>query len=607
MANTLEKIVDKTLDIFFQKDKTKLYVLILFIMGFILRLTNVINSGTSVDASGHALMAFDFISSGKLGTWNQSVGLWHFLTDIAYKLFGVGDFGARFVALLFGSFSIILIFLFVKEIFNKKTGLIAAFLLAFSPFHITETIPEMDVAVMFFVLFGMLFFVKALKQDKRIMFVLSGMFIGTGILIKIYALLFVPALVIYSLYHIKKKDIVKKKVIKNIFIFLVVVFIFCIVPLTYNYLLYKDKGFMDHIFTNTLGFGKEKSDKYYSWVVPYKHDYLAFFIGSYGEIKEIPFFVYYLKTIFNLDVIMILLGLIGLFLLAKKPEKDYLILLICVFFTVYLYLGSIPYFMTKHYIFLLILLTPLAALTLSKLTNIFKKINPIIFILPIIIFQLFWVGSFIHGDFYSKSPMNKLVDYKKDIGENSLVVFDSRIFRGIGTYIFMDKHYLESSFFSQLISMQDQIQESPLPTEVYFIECAKDDCGWGTIKDQPEFNENMERIVDFFKNNSKIDKKIYDKNKNEEFIIYKSVFQLKPSSLQIADSTHMFWSNPVGYNENISPVFDSYDTYTLTDKIIDKIAHLIFYFSAVFSILSIFILLYLFIQENDALNNNSSL
>ena len=174
MVKIIDNFIERILSIFFSKDRTNLYLLISFILGFVLRLINVLNLPTNIDASGHALMAIKFISSGKLGTWNQSVGLWYFLTDLAYKMFGVGDLGARFVALIFGSLSIILIFLFSKEIFNKKVGLIAAFLLAVSPWHITETIPEMDVAVMFFVLFSMLFFVKALKQDKRLFFIACG-------------------------------------------------------------------------------------------------------------------------------------------------------------------------------------------------------------------------------------------------------------------------------------------------------------------------------------------------------------------------------------------------------------------------------------------------
>ncbi|MEK6906443.1 MAG: glycosyltransferase family 39 protein [Nanoarchaeota archaeon] len=596
--NKFYLLVDKTLDIFLSKDKTKLYVLFIFLLGFILRLINVFNAPTSVDASGHALMAYKFIESGKLATWNQSVGLWHFLTDLAYKIFGIGDFGARFVALIFGSFSIILMFLFAKEIFNKKVGIIAAFLLAISPFHITETIPEMDVAVMFFVLFGMLLFVRGLKNERKTYFLLSGSFIGLGILIKIYAFLFVPVLLIYGLYNSKKHRLEFKKTRKNLIVFLVVVSIFCIVPVAYNYLLYKDKGIMDYIFTSTLNIGKEKSDKYYSWIVPYTHDYPAFFKGGYNNSNELPFFIYYFKDLLTIDIIIMFFGLGGLiFITLRKIEKNYLVLFIIMFFTVYLYLGSIPYLMIKHYMFLLIMFTPLAALCFEKISN---KINLKVLLLAILIFQLFWLSHYTHGNFYKESPMNQLVNYKEDqISQNSLVIYDSRIFRGQGTYFFMDKNYLESSLLFSLMDSQKQLPGEDVYIDTYFIECAKDDCGWGTIKDQPEFNESMENIVKFFKNNSKINKIIYDSSGKEEFIIYKTNLILKSSSLDVVKSTHIFWANPVGYDKSISPVFDDYETYTFLDKLTDKIANLVLYLSAILSVISIFLLLYFFIGGKD--------
>ncbi len=600
MKNTLNNLIDKTLDIFFNKNKTKLYVLILFVIGFILRLINVLNFGTSVDASGHALMAFNFIDSGKLATWNQSVGLWYFLTDLAYKVFGVGDFSARFVALILGSFSIIIMFLFVKEVFNERVGLIAAFLLAFSPFHIIETVPEMDVATMFFVLFSMYFFIKALKQNKNKYFIFSGILLGCGILIKIYSVLFAPALLLFAIYYIKKKKCYNKKIKRGIILFLIVVFIFCLVPVLYNYLLYKNKGFVDYIFTNTLGIGKEKSDQYYSWIGPYEHDYSAFFIGNYKNSGELPFFVYYIKSILKFDVLIMSLGLIGLLFIFKRENKDYLILFLAMFIAVYIYMGSIPYLMHKHYMFLLIFFCPLSALTVNKLTNKIIKINPKIWIILIIIFQLYWISTFTDGNFYHKSSMNQLVDYKKDsIQQNSLVIYDARIFRGQGTYFFMDKHYLESSLFPQLINSQEQSQGNNIQIETYFIECVKDDCGWGTIKDQPDFNKSMEEIVDFFKNNSKIDKTIKNNKGEEEFKIYKTNLQLKQSVFQLADSTHIFWANPVGYDEKITPIFDNYKTHTVFEKSLDKLAHYILYLSVILAIMSIFVVLYLFFIEGE--------
>lgn len=598
-----DKILDRILDIFFSKDKTKLYVLIFFILGFILRLIAVINLPTSVDASGHALMAFNFISSGKLATWNQSVGLWYFLTDLSYKIFGTGNFGARFFILLFGSLSIILIFLFVKEFFGKKVGLIAAFLLAFSPFHIVETIPEMDVTAMFFVLLTMLFFVKALKQNKRLFFVLSGMFIGVAILIKIYALLFIPALLLYGIYYAIKYKPEKKPFIKNILIFFFVAFIFILIPLVYNYLLYKDKGFVDYIFTNTLGIGKEKSEQYYSWVVPYKHEYKAFIFGGSEDIPgKLPVFIYQLNHLRRSDIIIYLLGILGIFFALRKKNKDYLFMFLFIMLTVFFYLGSITALMSKHFLFEVIVFAPFASLSLSKITEKIK-IKHILTILLILIFafKLFWLFQYTNGQFYEKSSMNKLVSYKKGISENALVVWDSRIFRGMGTYFFMDKHYIEANYFSNLINAQNTLSGVSQPTETYFIECVSDDCGWGTVAGQPEFNQSMEKIVDFFKNNSGLVKSIEGTGGlSYQYNIYKTEFALKPQTLQIADSTHTFWANPVGYDEKITPIFDKYETHNALDKTIDKIAHGIFYSAFIFSILSIFIVLYMFINEDEA-------
>lgn len=607
-----EKTLDNFLKIFFSKDRTKLYVLIIFILGFVLRLINVINMPVSVDASGHALMAINFIDSGKIATWNQSVGLWHFLTDLSYKIFGVNDFSSRFFVLLFGSLSIILMFLFVKEVFGTRIGLIAAFLLAVSPFHITETIPEMDVMVMFFVLFGMLFFVKALKQDKKKLFLASGIFIGVGILVKIYALLFIPALVLFAFYYSKKHVAEKndrKKLAKNVIWFIVIAGIFFIVPLAYNYLLYQDKGFVDYIFTGISGLGKEKSDQYYSWVVPYRHEYIAFIFGGSKIVDtKLPLFIETLKRVAYSDLIIIVLGLAGILIAFRKEYRDYLWMFLFILLTVYFYMGSISGLMTKHFMFLLISFVPLAALFTNEIS---KKINLKVLMALILIFQIFWLIHMTSGQFFEKSSLNQLVSYKKNIPDSSIVVIDGRIFRGIGTYIFSDKHYLESSYLQDIFNQQNSLPGNYQTMDMYFVECASDDCGWGTIKDQPEFNQSMETMVGFFKNNSKLVKTISVSQNVKmpfSFNIYKISLNLKPATLEIIDKTHIFWMNPLGYNKNIAPVFDDYQIYDSLDGSLNTIAHWILYMAVLISLLSIFILFYIFInQENETQHNNTSL
>ena len=69
---------------------------------------------------------------------------------------------------------------------------------------------------MFFVMLGVLLFVKSLKSEKKLPYFLSGVFLGLGILTKVYALLFAPALVFYAFYYndnkMHKKQVQGQKV-----------------------------------------------------------------------------------------------------------------------------------------------------------------------------------------------------------------------------------------------------------------------------------------------------------------------------------------------------------------------------------------------------------
>lgn len=58
--------------------------------------------------------------------------LLHFWTAV----FGESEFASRLLSVLMGSFSVFLIYIFGKELINKNTGLIAALILAVSPFQV---------------------------------------------------------------------------------------------------------------------------------------------------------------------------------------------------------------------------------------------------------------------------------------------------------------------------------------------------------------------------------------------------------------------------------------------------------------------------------------
>jgi 4-amino-4-deoxy-L-arabinose transferase-like glycosyltransferase len=150
-------------------------------------------------------------------------------------LFGLSEFSVRFASALFGSLTPILVFFLVKEIFfkwkNKETiGLISAFFLAISPWHINlSRVATDNVIVVFLIILGTILYLNWLKKGK--LYLLIAAFICFLISIFTYQAprsflpLFLPFIFIYS----ASKDYKKKIVIPLIlFIALIIVPIVCI-------------------------------------------------------------------------------------------------------------------------------------------------------------------------------------------------------------------------------------------------------------------------------------------------------------------------------------------------------------------------------------------
>ncbi len=91
-------------------------------------------------------------------------------------VFGLNDFSTRALNIVLGIAFVPLIYLLTKELFeNKKVALFASFLTSLSPgVYILSRHAHEGVESTFFVLTGLLFFIKYLKSRKLIYFVLSN-------------------------------------------------------------------------------------------------------------------------------------------------------------------------------------------------------------------------------------------------------------------------------------------------------------------------------------------------------------------------------------------------------------------------------------------------
>ena len=141
-----------------------------------------------------------------------------------------------------------------------------------------------------------------------------------------------------------------------------------------------------------------------------------------------------------------------------------------------------------------------------------------------------------------------------------------------------------------------QTKEDLENTKTYFIECAKDDCGWGTIT-AGELNDTNEALVAEFK---KIGSPIaefkggggYDEETNmPHFNVYKSKIALPPEILSLADTTHEWFYYPMNY-EPKERIWDNFATNTFFSKFFHSFGFLVLYISIIIGILAPIFLFY---------------
>ena len=590
-----KEFIDKILDIFFSKSNFK-YLIILLIIALILRIIASVNIAPNADEVVHAPHAINFINSGKLQIMDEAP-IWFFLTDLIYKIFEVNMFSARFLSILFGSLSILVIYLIGKELFNKRVALFASFLLTFSAYHIIMTLAEMDIAMTFFFLLSMYFLIKALKTNKNKLFLLSWIFLGIAILTKTIALMFIPAYVIFLIYYnLKNKSEVKvsKKLFKTIFIFAIVIFVMVIPILTFNYLLYKDKGIGDLQFSRFLGLGKDTYASIEATLKPFRVNdlFLSYNGRRPGLLDGISFYYVF-------DFVLFILAIFGLIIIFNR-NKTFSLLLLLIFLFPFIFLSGtslLPY----HFAFGIPIFALLAANTLDFIIEKTKKIRIKTKIITYLLLILILVSSILfinkQGVFSGKSEVTNIMSYNKDNIENdALVIVDTRIYRGRIVFMFNDKHYLEASQFNDAVGALKQSPQQETSIKTYFIECITDDCGWGTIAQQPDLNQSMEDLTDFFKNNSQSQVILTNTYNEPYFNVYQTNLLLKKDILDLADSTHNWFFYPLRY-EPKEEVFDNYKTSNFLDKSLDVIAHFILYLEALIVSLSIILLFVILIKQ----------
>jgi 4-amino-4-deoxy-L-arabinose transferase-like glycosyltransferase len=617
-----EVFLDKTLDVFFSKDKTKLFLILIFLLALVLRIFAATNLGVAADDMVFAVHAINFLDSNKLEVYDQSTSLWYSLTDLFYKIFGPTQLASRFASVLFGSLLVILVYLISIKLFkDKKIGLIAAFITAISPYFIKYTVAEMDTTAAFFLFLSIYLFMDYAQKKSNYLFIFSALSMGLAILTKSYSAFFIPGILYYCNIKMLNNDFSKKERNKRLLLFFGIVILFALPTLISNFLLFKDKKIMDFEFSHVFGkyvpgFNMGYAEQLYGWNSAWtgKIDFKGFIFGhSMFLANPMPSAIYCLKFPLFGDILITIIGIIGLIILFKKKDK-YRIFFLAIFTIPYVFLAS-RVILPKHFLFVLILLIFPAAYLLNKLHNKYlvkKGVRLRYLLIIILIYALIFLGTNYGGmeNFYSKSEIGQFIDMKHDFPKNSLIVGDSRIYRGQGFWLGYGRYYIESAYLAEVIQVSNSSKNPKVLTEVYFIECIPDDCGWGTIRNQPDFNKSMENIVSFFMKEGKLKKEIYSSTlsnyyypiinqKAHRFSVYKTSMLLDPMVLDATKQTNNWFLYPVGYDRTYSKIFDDYSIQNPIDSLLNKLGLFIIRAGLVLALLSAILLLYLFVEENE--------
>lgn len=620
--------------------KVQITLLIIVIFGFMLRLINVNTKKLLGDPPHFAIHAYNFFNSGLLVIWDQSTYLWYAFTSIFYSIFGVSQFATRFPSLLFGTLSIVALYLFVYKFSeNKKISIIASVFYAFSPAIIFHSSDEHDISVLFFIILAFFSLISALKNNSKNYLYISAALFGVAAMWKAYvAVLLIPYVGFIWYYH-KTKRLHFSEKLKTFLIVVGIILVLVSPTLVYNYINYRHNNVVDFLFATTFSsLNNEKTKALYGWTTANEVNrpgniFTHLFIDDSNPSDPAfnpPLIVMGLdhSLYANGPIIwpLIAVSFIYLFMKRKKDAfaKDYL-----VFFSLYFF---IPFFvilngnaLNKHHVQFMVFGLPMVAYFLFDLFNslsekfsALKKVEAdykIFYVLLglLILFVFFVLMSRVTdslGSFYSKNPQNDLIKFKNsNIEKNALIIYDDRIYNSEAGWLFLDRYYIPVSFLTKFLEVNNQSQSKAM-TPIYIVECATDDCGLGTVASNKPLNDSMEEfyrsvkaqsIPKVFSVNSKITDLTYynplitgNVETPEHFIIYKTNLPVDINLAKQVKMQYEYFLYPTGYLNKESATYKSfiYQPTGLIESSLNKLAWIAFYINILLSLAAILFLLY---------------
>ncbi len=596
----LERSVERCVDIIYSREKRGLRMLLLLMgIGFILRLIAALHEDLLADDAVYASQSAGILHAGILST-HSNPPLFFYLTDIAYKIFGYTTFAARFWPLIAGTLLIGVVFLIGRKLFNEKVGLGAAFFATFANFLVRMTFTEQALVVFFFVFLGIYAGLWYIDTKKLSWLLLAGTGFGLGVLTKYNSPFFVLSFLCFvCIVKLKEKERIISKVNgKHLIIFLLIMGIFTIPFLAFNYLLYQDKGLVDVYFSRLVHV--EKAQALYKDLAGQERSFFdnLLSIGNYGNYN----------IIYKTDIVLLLFSLLGILFWIRKKEWKALYFL-AIFLVIPFILQSAGAPLQKHFAFMYLLASLPAGYALynvrERVKNNYLWYGLIAIMTAIMIVNL---GSAygVPSNYFTSSPSSQLKSFvNNEVKAQDLLVLDGRIYTAKSFWLVADKQFIMATQFGDVYKANQQLQEQQrVPTSVYVVECAIDDCGWGWVAQQPEFNSSQEEIISAITTGARAklvksisaeefkDNELYgNKQKKEVYKIYRTELDLSPQLLSYVTASQSFYFVPYLY-KNMDSYILSY-TKAGSSKLLHLLGAGVIWISIFLTVAVIMITLYL--------------
>ncbi len=598
----VEKINKKwNLVLYSEAHKYTRRIFLLTLIGLFLRFIAARNLEVLADDMVYASQSAG-IMGAKLISTHSNPPLFFYLTDLAYKLFGYTTLMSRFWPLIAGTLLIPLTYLISNHFLkDKKSSFFAALFVTASSFLIRMTFTEQSLVVLFFIFSGVYMGMLFMENQKVSSFLLFSCFFGLSLLTKYNAPFFIISFGLYALWYTKSNKHVSKISLKKIIYLFIILLLFALPFISFNYILYHQKGIVDVYFSRLVHLNSTQN--LYGSLGGQENSFLDNLLNpsNYGN-YILPFMT---------DKLLVIFAIYGLWTLFKNNNKKSLVFT-SIFLVIPFILQSAGAPLAKHFAFMyLILAIPAGeglASIVAKLNN--KKA------LKILIFSLIFIGFIFSlgiangtpSNYLSKGPTAQLKSFiNEEVSGASLLVFDSRIYTARSMWLATDRAYLNfeqaSSFFEQIFA---QNLSTSTNTKVYIIECVVEDCGWGWVSSNQNLNGSSEGFIDSIIPSTdiikKINTKIYSGNEifskqstQEYYRVHSTTLRIPPAYLEQIKKSQEFYFSPYLYKD-LSNYLYNYKTIDPFANLLDKLSYFIIIMSVIFSILSIFFILFLLIK-----------